>query len=272
MMRNIILAVSTSAFLEGAIATPVDIPQPVVGSGVIAVRDHVVERAATTTSAAPVVTDTAYINTVLRHHNVHRLNHSAPLLTWSSSLAETAKQIASSCVFAHNTTANGGGYGQNIGAGFPANDMGQFITDGMYNGEVNYYTYYGAEPVTSTAGYWAHFSQIVWKKTTAVGCYTYDCSATGVQGVGAGIGPYFSVCNYSPPGNYYGQFTANVGASLNKPSVYETYECPNYLNCDGPTHDAVKVQSRGLPNGNFDTAMLFPPVNLPNVVHVGSDT
>ena len=43
---------------------------------------------------------------------------------------------------------------------------------------------------------WGHFSQIVWKSTKSVGCYTQSCP----QGVAPYDIKYFTVCNYSPPG------------------------------------------------------------------------
>ena len=56
------------------------------------------------------------------------------------------------------------------------------------------------EPDVSTLNQWGHFSQIVWKGSSSVGCYTADCSATGLGNTGGGIPPYFTVCNYSPAG------------------------------------------------------------------------
>lgn len=44
-----------------------------------------------------------YISAALFHHNIHRANHSAPDLSWSDSLANSAKVLASRCVFAHDT-------------------------------------------------------------------------------------------------------------------------------------------------------------------------
>ncbi|KAG9780827.1 hypothetical protein KCU88_g3629, partial [Aureobasidium melanogenum] len=154
------------------------------------------------TSLLPSVTNDAYINAILIHHNIHRTNHSASALTWSPAMAETARVIAQTCVYEHVTNINGGGYGQSIGAGYPATPlgMGNFVTEGLYNSEVNNYVSYGSEPDTSKLNQWGHFTQIVWKSTTSVGCYTADCTATGLQNVGSGVPPYFTVCNYSPPG------------------------------------------------------------------------
>lgn len=46
---------------------------------------------------------------------------------------------------------------------------------------------------------WGHFSQIVWKGTTHVGCYTAHCP-NGLGNVGSDVSPYFTVCNYKNPG------------------------------------------------------------------------
>ena len=93
-------------------------------------------------------------------------------------------------------------YGQNIGAGYLETQMGFLISGGFYNGEVNYYTYYGGEPDVNTLHFWGHFSQIVWKDVRSVGCYTTDCTESGLGNIdpSSGIRPFFTVCNYDPPG------------------------------------------------------------------------
>ena len=97
-------------------------------------------------------------------------------------------------------TFTGGGYGQNIGAGFTPGQVPAMITNGMYNGEINYYPGYGTEPSLANFAKFGHFTQIVWKTTTKVGCFTQYCSK-GLANTGNGnILPYFTVCNYSPPG------------------------------------------------------------------------
>lgn len=103
----------------------------------------------------------------------------------------------------------GGGYGQNIGAGAPDSDLPKMITNDMYNGEVNWYPGYGSEPDMSNFEHWGHFSQIVWADTTSIGCYTAYCP-NGLANTGANVSPYFTVCNYHPPGNFGGQYGKNV--------------------------------------------------------------
>lgn len=109
--------------------------------------------------------------------------------------------------------------------------MGLFITGGLYNGEVNSYTYFGAEPPIDTLHAWGHFSQVVWKGSASVGCATADCSAVGgLANVGGNVPPTFTVCNYGPAGNYIGLFALNVGRSIGLPTVQPSYGCENQAN------------------------------------------
>lgn len=103
------------------------------------------------------------------------------------------------------SAADGGGYGQNIGAGFTPEQIGFMITNAMYNGEMPFYpTPYGNDnPSLSAFGSWGHFSQEVWADTRQVGCYTQYCPNGLINpqtGQNLGTPPYFSVCNFSPPG------------------------------------------------------------------------
>lgn len=120
-------------------------------------------------------------------------------MVWDYRLANIAQEIASSCQYAHNIQAGGGGYGQNIGAGAPDDEIDKMITDQMYNDEMMLYPGYGTEPDMSNFERWGHFSQIVWKSTTGVGCYTQNCTG-GLAGVSSNVEPYFTVCNYAGVG------------------------------------------------------------------------
>jgi len=166
-------------------------------------------------SAAPAVQTAApvgdYAQAILDQHNNHRANHSVPDLAWSDDMANIAAQIAASCVYEHNTDAGGGGYGQNIGAGADPSGVPAMITNEMYNDELDWYPLpYGvADPDMSNFENWGHMSQIVWKSSTSVGCATQYCPG-GLANTGSGVSPYFTVCNYSPAGNFGGQYGDNV--------------------------------------------------------------
>ena len=158
-------------------------------------------QAASTTASAASSSATSYQEIVVAHHNVHRSNHSASALTWDDDLASTAQTIAETCVYAHSMNVNGGGYGQNIAAGVKSDNVSAVITELFYNGEVNFFAdlYGEASPDMTNFDSWGHFSQLVWKGTTKVGCYTEYCSG-GLSNVGSDVEPYFTVCNYENPG------------------------------------------------------------------------
>ncbi|KIX99479.1 uncharacterized protein Z520_05055 [Fonsecaea multimorphosa CBS 102226] len=180
------------------------------------------EASPTSTEAAPSPASTTvssdYQQGILDSHNIHRANASVPDLTWSDDMASIAAQIAASCVYAHDTSTGGGGYGQNIGAGAPPSGIPAMITDEMYNGEINFYPAYGVEPDMTNFEKWGHYSQIVWKSTTSVGCATQYCP-NGLANTGSDVSPYFTVCNYSPPGNFGGEYAANVLQPGDMPTV-----------------------------------------------------
>lgn len=46
---------------------------------------------------------TAYQQTVLDSHNIHRINHTAPLLQYGSWLEAAAKVLSDGCIFKHDT-------------------------------------------------------------------------------------------------------------------------------------------------------------------------
>ena len=73
-------------------------------------------------------------------------------------MASIAAQIAASCVYAHDTSAGGGGYSQNISAGSPPLGIPSMITDEIYNNEINSYPRYGVEPNMSNFEKWGHYS------------------------------------------------------------------------------------------------------------------
>ncbi|KAH6675060.1 CAP domain-containing protein [Halenospora varia] len=159
---------------------------------------------------------TAYQSTAVVHHNKHRANHSAPDVAWSASLASSAATLAAGCVFEHNMDINGGGYGQNI-ASITASDLDKIdvnsvlastITNQWYYGEANNWNFGDTSSGMDTdAKQWLHFTQVVWKASTTVGCATQYCKAGTMS---ASDASYFTVCNYGPQGNVSPLFAVNV--------------------------------------------------------------
>ncbi|CAN5914046.1 hypothetical protein BH11MYX3_BH11MYX3_28560 [soil metagenome] len=128
-------------------------------------------------------------------HNAARAKHCAPPLTWSPKLAAVAQQWASSlreqgCKFGHS----GGQYGENLAAG-TTGAMGPEALVAMWYDEVKGYSF--QQPGFSMQT--GHFTQVVWRGTTQVGCGLAQCKGNDIW-----------VCEYDPPGNWEGQYKEQV--------------------------------------------------------------
>lgn len=56
-----------------------------------------------------------------------------------------------------------------------------------------------------------HFSQLVWRETTSVGCARFECNGETADGDEENAAPgWYVVCEYYPPGNVQGRFDENV--------------------------------------------------------------
>ncbi|KAG5929274.1 hypothetical protein E4U42_006408 [Claviceps africana] len=158
-----------------------------------------------------------YPKAVIDQHTLHRNNHTLKKpLEWSDELAQWALNTAKTCVFEHDMKQGTGNYGQNLASmGSTENIDGQevryireAITNQWYNGEADIFNpFYGlTQPPSSVFMKIGHFTQLVWKGTQKVGCATVKCGAGTIFSMQS----QFSVCNYWPPGNYDGEYNANV--------------------------------------------------------------
>ncbi|KAF6266715.1 CAP domain-containing protein [Scenedesmus sp. NREL 46B-D3] len=135
----------------------------------------------------------AVLNSVLALHNQLRAKHSSPPLTWSTALEQTAMAWAKGCKHSHSTN-RAGNYNELIAWG--NRPFTQAVTDQWY-AEIKDYNF--NSPPSRYQDNTAHFTQVVWKSTTELGCGYATCSD----------GPYY-VCHYAPTGNTNGGFAANV--------------------------------------------------------------
>jgi len=128
-------------------------------------------------------------------HNNYRVTHGVPPVTWSFTIAASAQAWANTCPEDHSPRPPRT-YGENI-AYATYTQTAQNVVNRWY-GEEPLYDY--NNPGFSFAT--GHFTQVVWKNTTQIGCgCRHDCGGTW-QSV--------CVCQYDPPGNITGQFAANV--------------------------------------------------------------
>lgn len=124
---------------------------------------------------------------ILDFHNQKRALHGVCPLAWSDTLYQFAKQLADAKLcsdFSLTHTANNP-YGENLSMGW-GNDF-------LKGPNVWYEEGNNLDWSNPSAIPYSHFSQMIWKSTTKLGCAWKDCNA---QGNG-----YYLVCEYDPKGN-----------------------------------------------------------------------
>ncbi|KAI0053289.1 PR-1-like protein [Auriscalpium vulgare] len=139
------------------------------------------------------------ISQYLSAHNSFRAQHGASALSWSDNLAGKAQQWANNCVFQHSGGSLGP-FGENLAAG-TGSSYG--ISEAIKSWTDESSDYDPSNPVPS------HFTQVVWKASTQVGCAVQSCD--GIFAASFGKAKFF-VCEYSPAGNVIGEFAQNVQA------------------------------------------------------------
>lgn len=135
--------------------------------------------------------DTGFAKDILDAHNKYRADHGVGPLSWDVSAYNYAANNADNYDCSGVLTHTHGPFGENLAAGF---STGASAVKAWYD-EGSSYNY-------NSANTYDHFTQVVWKGSTKVGCAYKDCTSTG-------WGKYV-VCEYSPAGNVIGQNKANV--------------------------------------------------------------
>uniref|UniRef100_A0A0E0HW95 SCP domain-containing protein n=1 Tax=Oryza nivara TaxID=4536 RepID=A0A0E0HW95_ORYNI len=132
-------------------------------------------------------------------HNKARAAVGVGKVAWSDALAAKALEHARYCQKQHIL----GPYGENLRwSGFgdstaatPAFAMSYWV------GERPYYDYRSNSCVGGECG---HYKQVMWSRTTAIGCARVECDGGGV----------FITCNYNPAGNFQGERPFERGLTL----------------------------------------------------------
>jgi uncharacterized protein YkwD len=155
----------------------------------------------TITTSAPLPTaepqwvdEPAFTSAILNSTNFYRHEHNASDVAWNATLEAYANSYLASdtgCTFAHS----GGPYGENLALGY-ANATASVEAWGDERKDYNF----NNPEFSETTG---HFTQLVWKDTTTVGCGRKLCQ-TG----------WFLACEYWPRGNVIGAFGTEVGKQV----------------------------------------------------------
>jgi len=153
------------------------------------------------TQTAPVVAAAAtpsMSTALLEEHNRVRARHCAAPLTWSPALAADAQRWARSlrdrgCAFEHSRSS----HGENLAAG-TSGTLDAAAVVGMWVEEQQDYDFARGGFSMGTG----HFTQVVWRATTQLGCGMATCPGEG--------GMDIFVCNYEVAGNLEGAYRENV--------------------------------------------------------------
>lgn len=133
---------------------------------------------------------------ILDHHNKARKDLGIPPLTWSPKLAKYAQVWADSlagddCKFEHRES---GLYGENIFMSSPSQEFQPIQASMAWYEEKEKYTY--AKVGEGDADEAGHYTQMIWKKTKAMGAGMATCAN----------GNIIIVANYDPAGNMSGEY------------------------------------------------------------------
>ena len=137
---------------------------------------------------------------LLAIHNLERARVHAPPLVWDPQLAAAAASygqvLARSGRLEHSPRASRPGQRENLWKG----PRGIYSPEQMVGGWIQERALFrpGVFPNVSRTGNWsdvAHYTQMIWKGTTRVGCAIH----TGGQWD-------YLICRYSPPGNVDGKY------------------------------------------------------------------
>lgn len=143
-----------------------------------------------TTSTTPASTSTSggdqpssgFESDILQAHNDKRALHGVQLLTWDSELAKYAANYAANSFSCNNVQLihSNGPYGENLAAGY----TGGYSPVNAWYDEISQYDY--NNPGFSEAT--GHFTQLVWKDTSKVGCAKVTCNNEWRQ---------YTICEYT---------------------------------------------------------------------------
>ncbi len=134
--------------------------------------------------------DNAMVRELLTTHNAIRADLKLPPLQWSDALAAYSQKWADTLIARNRSAHNPNSpYGENILVAGIGSTPSSVVRE--WASESHDYAY-STNACSTDCG---HYTQIVWRQTTKVGCAVSRGSQREVW-----------VCSYDPPGNYSGEW------------------------------------------------------------------
>jgi hypothetical protein len=153
-------------------------------------------------------------------------------LTWDATIAAGAQAWSDACNFVHSGAA---GLGENLDAS-AGTTPSPTASVANWESESTAYTYAAiGDPVNNFSAV-GHYTQLVWANTTLVGCGVTHCTVNSPFGAGFPVWDY-TVCRYSPPGNFSGQFPYATGGGGGTQFPLDI----DFNNAFGPNTDGLLV-------------------------------
>ncbi|HLL02819.1 MAG TPA: CAP domain-containing protein [Myxococcaceae bacterium] len=147
----------------------------------------------------------AFARDMLEAHNQARATArpapkpALPPLQWSAEATKLAESYAAKCTFEHNPKR--GDFGENLAAATPGSwKTADVVKD--WNSEAAHYNL--GKNTCAPGKVCGHYTQLVWRNTTHVGCAVRTCTKNSPFGKNFPTWEFW-VCNYAPPGNFVGQ-------------------------------------------------------------------
>ena len=136
---------------------------------------------------------------IVERHNYWREKVGVPPLKWSTKLARVAQKWANhlaeqGCKMYHSPRNKGRKYGNIYGENLYWSNGVENTSSSAVDAWASEIQYFNETTGKCKGGICGHYTQLVWRNTTQVGCAMAICGHTEIW-----------VCNYNPSGNWKGQ-------------------------------------------------------------------